>query len=260
MTETVQSVDGTTIAYERTGDGPGLVLVGGALSNRRAADEIVRMLATHFTVYAYARRGRGDSGDTAPYAVEREIDDLRVLVDAAGGTALVYGHSSGGVLALEATAAGLPVTRLAVYEPPYMIDDTRERPPADFARRVQTAVDAGRRGEAIELFLREAVGLPAEVVAMIEQSPGWQGMLASAHTVPYDIAIVGDGSMPTERLAQITVPTLVMDGGASPQWARNAVVAVARAVAGARRLTVEGQDHAVASNVLAPVLIEYFTR
>jgi pimeloyl-ACP methyl ester carboxylesterase len=258
MSDTVQSADGTTIAYERTGSGPALIVVGGALSNRQAAGWLAPSLGGHFTVYAFDRRGRGDSTDTPPYAVEREIEDLAGLVAAAGGTAFVYGHSSGAVLALEATARGLPVTRLAVYEPPYMVDDTREKPAPDFASRVQAAVDAGRVDVGIETFLREAVLMPDEVFAMTQQSPMWPGMLAVGHTLPYDIAIVGDGSIPTARFAMIAAPTLVMDGGASPAWIRNAAATAAAAIPGAQRLTVEGQDHAVAPDVLAPLLIDFF--
>jgi pimeloyl-ACP methyl ester carboxylesterase len=260
VTETVESADGTRIVFERSGVGPGLVLVGGAFNNRHSADELAPLLAPHFTVYAYDRRGRGDSTDTPPYAVEREVEDLGALIATAGGTALVYGHSSGAVLSLEAAARGLPVTRLAVYEPPYMIDDTRQKPPADYAARVQAAVDAGHPDQAAAIFLQEAVGVSADVLTMIMQSPSWPGMLSVAHTLPYDNAVVGDASLPTERLKAIGVPTLAMDGGASPAWARNAVTAVAAAIPGAERLTIEGQDHAVAANALAPVLIEFFLR
>jgi pimeloyl-ACP methyl ester carboxylesterase len=259
MPDTVRSADGTTIAYERSGRGPALILIGGAFNDRRSADAHVPLLAPHFTVYAYDRRGRGDSTDTPPYAVEREVEDLAALVDASGGPAFVYGHSSGAVLALEAAARGVPVRKLAVHEPPYMVDDTREKPPADYAGRVQAAVDRGDRKEAAQIFLREAVGVPAAVVDTVEQWPDWPGMLSVAHTIPYDIAIVGDGSMPAARLATISVPTLAVDGGASPPWARNAVAAVAAAVPGAQRLTIEGQDHAVAPDALAPVLIEFFS-
>ena len=223
MTETVQSADGTTIAYECTGAGPALLLVGGAFNNRRSADQIVPLLAPHFGVIAFDRRGRGDSGDTQPYAVEREVDDLRALAAAAGGSSFVSGHSSGAVLALEATVRGLPVTKLVVYEPPYMIDDTREKPSADYADRVQAAIDAGNRELAAETFLTEAVGMPADVVGTIERSPGWPAMLAVAHTLPYENAIVGDGSMPADRLATISVSTLAMAGGASSEWVRNSV-------------------------------------
>lgn len=257
MTETVQSADGTVIAYERSGSGPALILIGGAFSTRRSAGELASLLAPHFSVYAYDRRGRGDSTDTPPYAVEREVEDLHALVVAAGGSACLYGHSSGAVLAIEATAQGLAVPKLAVYEPPYMIDDTREKPPADYTTRLEGAIRGGHREQAAELFFAEAVGLPAEVIEMMKHSPYWTGMLAVAHTLLYDNAIVGDGSMPTDRLRTIDVPTLAMDGGASPTWARNAVAAVADAVPRAQRHTLEGQEHAAAAAAVVPVLIDF---
>jgi pimeloyl-ACP methyl ester carboxylesterase len=256
--KTVHSADGTTIAYERSGTGPAVILVGGALSSRQSARALADLLAPHFTVYAFDRRGRGDSTDAVAYTVEGEVEDLRALVSAAGGSAFVYGHSSGGVLAIEAAARGVPIAKLAVYEPPYMIDETRRKPPADLVTRVQAAVEAGQPDHAAETFLLEAVGFPADVVATTEQSPGWAGMVAVAHTLPYDLALVGDGSMPTARLATIAVPTLVVDGGASPDWARNAVAAVATAIPGARRLTIEGQNHGVTANLLAPALVDFF--
>jgi alpha-beta hydrolase superfamily lysophospholipase len=257
VTETVKSADGTLIAYDCTGSGPPLVMVGGALSDRGGAATYVPLLAADLTVYTFDRRGRGDSGDTPPYAVEREIDDLRALVEVAGGTAFVHGHSSGAVLSLLAAADGLPVTKLSVYEPPFMIEGTRERPSAEYAARVQAAVDAGDRATAVETFLREAVQIPDPALAGMQGSPMWPAMLALAHTIPYDNAIVRDGSLPTERLATIAVPTLAIDGGASPEWVRTAVAAVAAAVPGARHLTIPDQDHAVAPPALAPVLLDF---
>jgi pimeloyl-ACP methyl ester carboxylesterase len=259
MPETVRSADGTAIAYERSGSGPALVLVGGALSDRRGAAALVPLLADSFTVLAYDRRGRGDSGDTPPYAVAREIEDLHALVEVAGGTAHVYGHSSGGVLALAATADGLPVDRLVVYEPPFMLEGTRTRPTPDVAARVQAAVDEDRRADAVEVFLLEAVQVPPAALAAIQGSPLWPAWLALAHTLPHDNEIVGDGTIPTDTLARVAVPTLAVDGGASPAWARASVAAVAATIPGARHLTLPGQDHAVAPDVLAPVLIDFFS-
>jgi pimeloyl-ACP methyl ester carboxylesterase len=258
MTETARSADGTTIAFERTGSGPPLVLVGGAFSNRRGADFLTPFLTGAFTVVAFDRRGRGDSGDTPPYAVEREIEDLHALVAAVGGTAGVYGHSSGAVLSLLATAAGLPVTKLAVYEPPFMLPGTREIPSPEYAARVQVAIDAGDRATAAETFFREAVQLPEPMLQGMQASPAWPGMLAVAHTIPYDNAIVGDASLPLAQLARIAVPTLAIAGGASPEWAQASVAALAEAVPGARHVTLPGQTHQVDGAVLAPVLLEFF--
>jgi pimeloyl-ACP methyl ester carboxylesterase len=258
MVEIARSADGTAIAYERTGSGPPLVLVGGAFSNRHGAAYLTPPLVDAYTVYAYDRRGRGDSGDTPPYAVEREIDDLHALLAAAGGSAFVYGHSSGAVLSLLATASGLPATKLAVYEPPFMLDGTRERPSADYAARVQAAVDAGDRSTAAQTFFREAVQIPEPLLEGMIDSPAWPSMLEVAHTIPYDNAIVGDGSLPTARLATITVPTLAIAGDASPDWAQRSVAELAATIPGAREVRLAGQTHQVDPAVLAPVLREFF--
>jgi pimeloyl-ACP methyl ester carboxylesterase len=255
---TVQSRDGTTIAFDRIGDGPALILVMGAFCDRSTTTSLAALLAPKFTVYSYDRRGRGASGDSAPYAVEREIDDLEAVIGAAGGSAFVFGHSSGAVLALEGAAAGLGMTKLVVYEPPYIDDGSRPRYGPDLADRLAALVSAGRRGEAASLFLVEAVGLPADVVAMIQGGPEWAGMEAIAHTLPYDVTICNAQSMPTDRMATIRVPTLAVDGGASPAWARSAAQALAATVPDAKQLTIEGQDHGVADEVIAPVLEEFF--
>ncbi len=255
--ETVRSADGTTIAYERSGAGPALVVVNGAFGERGAAASIATRMGSDFTVYRYDRRGRGASGDTPPYAVEREIEDLAAVLDATGGPAFVYGHSSGGVLSLEAAVRSLPIARLAVYEPPYIVDDTRSRP-VDVEARVKALVESGRRGDAIKLFMLEAVEAPPPVVAMMEADPSWAHMEEIAHTLAYDLAIVGDQFAPSDRLATITMPTLVLSGGASPEWARNSVQAVADAVPGAQHVSLAGQTHGAADDVLAPVLTEFF--
>jgi pimeloyl-ACP methyl ester carboxylesterase len=258
MIEKVQSADGTTIAYERAGSGPALIVVGGAFNVRLSASGLVPLLASDFTVYSYDRRGRGDSTDTLPYAVEREVEDLVALADAAGGSVALYGHSSGGVLALEAVAAGLATTQLAVYEPPYSVGDV-PRVAADYATRVQAAADAGRRDEVAHIFFREAVGLPEEALQSMAAAPFWPGMLAVAHTIPYENALVGDGSVPTDRLGRIVVPTLVISGGSSPEDMRAAADSVATAIPNAQRLVLEGQDHAVANEVVAPVLVSFLS-
>jgi pimeloyl-ACP methyl ester carboxylesterase len=256
--ETVRSADGTTIAFDRSGDGPALVLVVGAFNDRRTKAGLGALLAARFTVYSYDRRGRGDSGDTAPYAVEREIEDLAAVIAAAGGSARVFGHSSGAVLALDAAAIGLDIDRLAVFEPPAAVSDGTAAPPGDLADRVRIAVVAGRRGEAARLFLVEAIGMPAEVVAMIEASPGWAGMQAIAHTLPYDLAITSAMLSPA-RLATIQVPTLAIDGGASPSWVHETVQAIATAIPDAKHVTLEGQTHDEDPGVLAPVLLEFLS-
>jgi pimeloyl-ACP methyl ester carboxylesterase len=253
----VQSGDGTKIAFDRFGDGPPLILVVGAFCDRSAASTLAQMLGEDFAAFTYDRRGRGDSGDTLPYAVEREIDDLDALISEAGGEALVFGHSSGAILGLQAAAQGLPIRRLAVYEPPYIVDDTRTRP-VKLGDRVSELIASGRRGDAAKLFLTEAPQMPPEVIDSMEAGPAWSYLEAIAHTLPYDLAISGDQTMPSDLLASIEVPTLVVSGGNSPDWARNAVDAVAAAIPGAQHASLDGQDHGAADDVLAPVLKQFF--
>jgi pimeloyl-ACP methyl ester carboxylesterase len=262
---TVVSKDGTAIAYDRSGDGPAVVLVGGAFQYRSfdpSTRHLAALLSTGFTVYHYDRRGRGDSGDTAPYSVEREIEDLDALVAAAGGTACVFGMSSGAALALDAVAAGVPVTKLALYEAPFVVDDSRPPLPADYLARLNGLVSSGRRADAVELFLTVAVGVPTEFVASMRQSPMWSGFEAVAHTLPYDGAIMGTTMsgkpLPADRWARVTVPALVADGGASAPGVHRAAEALAEILPAATRRTLDGQDHAVAPDVLAPVLAEFF--
>jgi pimeloyl-ACP methyl ester carboxylesterase len=258
LIETVSSRDGTTIAFSRTGNGPALVLVVGAFCDRQTTRSLTKVLAPDFTVYEYDRRGRGASGDTAPYAVEREVEDLAAVAGAAENAPFVFGHSSGAVLALEAAARGVPMAKLVAYEPPYIVDDSRSRPGTDLADRLAALVTAGRRGDAAKLFLTEAVELPPEVVAMIEGGPDWPAMTAIAHTLCYDVTACADNEMPSDRLAQIRVPTLVLGGGNSPEWFHNTVRAVAATVPDAQHRFLDGQDHGAADDVLAPVLIEFF--
>lgn len=256
----VISKDGTTIAFDRLGEGPALILVDGALSYRAFGPmrPLALLLAPYFTVFTYDRRGRGDSGDTLPYAVEREVEDLEALIKEAGGSAFVYGISSGAVLALEAAALGLTIAKLALYEPPLLVDDSRPPVPEDYMTRLTELISSGRRGDAVELFMTKAVGMPAEAVAPIRNAPFWSAMEAVAHTLSYDGRIMGDYSLPTERLASVMVPTLVMGGGESPVQLRHAVQAVADTLPNAQRRTLEAQTHEVAPEALAPVLVEFF--
>jgi pimeloyl-ACP methyl ester carboxylesterase len=258
----VTSKDGTTIAFDRSGAGRPIVLVGGALSDRSAAGPLAALLAPHFTVFAYDRRGRGDSGDTPPYAVEREVEDLDALITEAGGSASVFGHSSGAVLALEAAALGLAITKLALYEPPFIVDDSRPALPGDYVTQLTELTSSGRPGDVVELFLTKGVGVPVDMVAQMRSSPMWPAMEGLAHTLAYDGAIMGDsmsGSpFPIERWASVATPTLVIGGGASPAWARNAIWTLADVLPDARRRSLEGQDHGPAPEVLAPVLEAFF--
>jgi pimeloyl-ACP methyl ester carboxylesterase len=256
----VMSNDGTVIAFDRSGQGPAAILVGGAFQYR-AIDpptaQLAALLAQHFTVFHYDRRGRGESGDTQPYAVEREVEDLEALIHEAGGSAFVFGMSSGGVLALEA-ARGLAITKLAVYELPFNSGDEHARQAAErYTQQLAALLNEGRRGDAVALAMT-TWGAPPEAIAGMRQAPIWPLFEAVAPTLAYDDAIMGDGSVPTARLASITVPTLVMDGGASPAFMHNAAQATAHALPNGQRRTLEGQTHDVAPQVLAPVLVEFF--
>jgi pimeloyl-ACP methyl ester carboxylesterase len=257
----VRSKDGTAIAFDRSGDGPSIILVGGAMSTRSASVPLAALLAPHFTVFAYDRRGRGDSGDTAPYAVEREVDDLAALISEAGGSAFVFGHSSGAALALEA-ARGLAITKLALYEPPFIVDDSRPPLPGDYVTQLNELIAAGRRGDAVAYFMTTGVGVPGDMVAQMHHDPMWPALEDVAHTLPYDGTIMGDtmrgNPLPLKRWASVTVPTLVMDGGESPAWQRTAVQALVDVLPHAQRRTLEGQTHGVAPDALAPVLEEFF--
>jgi pimeloyl-ACP methyl ester carboxylesterase len=255
----VTSKDGTTIAFDQLGDGPPVILVcGGSVDHSSNAPEAA-LLAEHFTVFNYHRRGRGDSGDTPPYAVEREVEDIDAVVDAAGGSAFLYGTSSGAALALEAAHA-LPtrIAKLALWEPPYILEGSRPRPPADTARIFTELVSTGRRGDAVEHFMAKVVGLPPEFVAFARAQPWWPAQEALAHTLAYDATIMGDYSLPTERAATVTMPTIVIAGGASPAWMRETAQVLADTLPNGQFRILEGQEHNVAPEAIAPVLVEFF--
>ncbi|MFG1970373.1 alpha/beta fold hydrolase [Nonomuraea fuscirosea] len=325
----VKSADGTVIAFDRRGEGPAVVLVQGAFTDRRhpLMTAIADGLARWFTVYSYDRRGRGDSGDTAPYAVEREIEDLAAVIDAAigapdqasdglaahstdsglaghstdgaagdsmgssaghstgdaagdslgdaagdslagstggsasgaGGSVMVFGGSSGAALALEAAVVNPAIAKLAVWEPPYHVDDGAPALPLDFARRLDALVGAGRRGEAVERFMVEAAEVPPADVAAMRSHAFWAQAEAMARTLVYEAEVLGPGNaLPAARLAGIKRPTLVLNGALSPRWMANAGAAVAGAIPGAVRRVLEGQAHNVAPEALVPEVLEFF--
>jgi pimeloyl-ACP methyl ester carboxylesterase len=261
--QTVTSKDGTTIAFDILGTGPAVILIEGALCSRASwsGPELAKLLAPRFTVYNYDRRGRGDSGDTKPYAVEREIEDIEALIDAAGGSASLYGHSSGASLALEATLAlGTKVTALAMYEAPYDDDPEAQRPWQEYLQRLSAALADNRRSEAAALFLRY-LGMPNDQIERVRQSSAWPSLEAIAPTLAYDHAgVLGeDRSVPTEKAARIRVPTLVMYGDASLAFMPKTARSLSTAIQGAQLRALEGQTHAVSSEVLAPVLVEFFS-
>jgi pimeloyl-ACP methyl ester carboxylesterase len=258
------SKDGTTIAFEQHGSGPPIILIPGALCDRATGPNkaLSKRLAEDFIVIVYDRRGRGESGDTQPYSVEREVEDIEALIDVAGGSALLYGISSGGALALDA-AACLPdkVTQVAVYEIPFVVDDSRPPVPEKFSAQLDALLAAERRGAAVKLFMRAVVRLPSILVAAMPVFPGWAKSKAIAHTLAYDLAIMGETQrgepLPSHRWASVTVPTLVAGGAKSPAWVRNAAARLAEVLPNAQHRLLPGQTHYVKADAIAPLLTEF---
>lgn len=262
MTTYVTSADATRISYERLGEGAPLVVVGGLLCDRQTFRPLADQLAEQFSVITYDRRGRGDSGDsgdTAPYSVEREIEDLAAVIAEAGGAASVYGHSSGAGLALEAAAAGLPIMRLVLHEPPYGGDDEESRREArQLAENIQAAIAEDRRADAIGLFFATS-GMPEDMVEAVISDPK---MLALAPTMPYDFAVMGDfsgGAIPEDRVRAVGMTTLVIAGGASPDFFRETAARLVVLLPNAKQVTLEGQDHGAPADSVAPVVAEFLT-
>jgi pimeloyl-ACP methyl ester carboxylesterase len=255
--ETVTSRDGTTLAFDRLGSGPPVVLVCGGSVDRMADAAIAQELASDFTVLNYDRRGRGDSGDTLPYAIEREVEDIEAVIQAAGGSAGLWGSSSGAALAMIATASGAPATKLALWEPPYILDENA-RPPADQVEQYERMIAEGRRGDAAEYFMTKVVRMPPEFVADARTQPWWAGQEAIAHTLAYDARIMGDYSIPTETAGSVGVPTLVLAGGADFPWMRETAQQLADALPDGEVRFLEGQGHDVDPTVLASALKEFF--
>src|SRR5215470_3158246 len=261
---TVFSADGTTIGFDARGEGQPLIMIDGATAYRATSPtsgQVGELLRDEFRTYAYDRRGRGESGDTPPYAVQREIEDLAALIDEAGAPAFACGFSSGAVLALDAAAAGLPITRLALFEPPFVVDDSRPPGPADYVQRLDAAVAVGRPGDAVELFLTGAVGMPAEYVAGMRQSPFWPALEEVAPTIAYDGRIMGStmsgGPLPADRWSAVSVPVLVMYGRGTEPWLIAASRALADLLPTATLQAVDGAQHSVAADVLAPALRQF---
>jgi pimeloyl-ACP methyl ester carboxylesterase len=259
----ILSNDGTAIAFERTGRGPALVFVDGAMCYRASGPSrsLATALAGHFTVFTYDRRGRGDSSDSGPYDVQREVDDLDAVIREAGGQAVVLGVSSGAALALEAANRGVPMTRLALYEAPFIVDDTRPAVSDEFVSQLSATLASGHRSAAVKMFMK-LVGVPGIFIMLMRVMPAWPKLTAVAHTLPYDLTIVGPYQkgrpLPATRWRGATMPTLVMDGGKSPAWMRNATRALASVLPNSTYRTLDGQTHMIKPKALAPPLIEFF--
>ena len=259
----VTSKDGTRIGFDRQGQGPPLVLVDGAMCYRKSGPmkPLADLLAPHFTVFTYDRRGRGESGDTQPWSLEREVEDIAALVREAGEPVYLYGISSGAVLALEAAERGVPIRKLALYEAPLMVDDSRLPLGEDFLPRMQQLIAHNRRGEAVRMFMK-AVGVPTIGIFFMRLMPVWKTLTAIAHTLQYDLGMTTPYQqgrpLPTGVWAGVAVPSLVMDGGKSPAWMRNAQAAIARVLPRATTRTLPGQNHMVGAKAIAPELIDFF--
>jgi pimeloyl-ACP methyl ester carboxylesterase len=263
--KTITSKDGTTISFDQSGTGPALILVGGAFEQRALDSETAKLavfpsMTQHFTVYHYDRRGRGDSTDTLPYSVEREIEDIDALINLAGGSVYLFGISSGAGLAFEAALAlGDKVKKLAMYEAPYNDDETARQTWKQYTKDLDEVLAQGRRADAVILFT-SLIGMPAEHVEGFRQMPMFPMFEAIAPTLAYDAAALGEeAAVPTEKATRLTVPTLVMDGSESYPFMHTAAVALAEALPNGKQRTLEGQTHEVTPEALAPVLVEFFT-
>jgi pimeloyl-ACP methyl ester carboxylesterase len=260
-TVTVRSRDGTIIAFDRQGEGAPLIIVDGALCSRGMgpSGSLAALLKAHFTVVCYDRRGRGASTDSPPYSVKREVEDLEALIREVGGSAYLYGISSGAALSLEAAHRLPSITKLAVFEAPFFVDESRV-PGTDYWQRIGAAVAAGRKGEAVKNFLA-LVGVPLPVILIMRLTPVWKKLKSSALTLPYDGALVQEfqrGKPLPKGRWPLRIPTLVLDGGKSPAWMRNANRSLAEVIPNARYQTLPGQTHMIKAAAHIPALVEFF--
>jgi pimeloyl-ACP methyl ester carboxylesterase len=262
MNRTTTSNDGTVISYTMLGSGPPLVIVDGAFCYREngPASQLAPLLAEHFTVFTYDRRGRGASGDASTYAIGREVEDLRALLRVAGGPAHAVGISSGGALALQAAASGVSFSSLALYEPPFIDEDGHPRLYDAQKRRLNELISEGDRAGAVRFFMTSIYGAPRAFVAVMPfvMRSAWTKNQSVAHTLSYDLTLLEDWSVLRERRASVTIPTLVVGGEKSPVPLKDAVAMVAGALPNGRRLYLDGQDHNLSGRALAPVLVEFF--
>lgn len=259
---TIRSKDGTSIAFNKMGSGEPLILVGGALCSRAfgPTNKMARLLTPHFTVFNYDRRGRNESGNTEPYSVDREIEDIEALIKEAGGAAFVTGFSSGAALTLRAAASGANIKKMVLYEPPYVMNMGGYNPPADSEAQLKTFIASGQRSDAVTFFMKDMVGMPSIFPFIMRFTPMWSKLKAVAHTLPYDAAIMSGFSLPASIAASVTIPTLVVGGEKSVVTLRNAVKQVAENIPNAESTFLKGQAHDVSAKAIVPVLINYFKK
>ena len=261
--EKVISNDGTSIAFGKTGQGPALVLVDGAFcySKYGVTPELVPLLSDHFTVYYYDRRGRGESSDTEPYSVEKEVEDLKKIIEQAGKEPFICGFSSGACLVLQTIAKGIKVKKIALFEPPYVANSHLDTAPPDDAEiTLKNLVKQGKRSDAVKYFMTKVTGMPGLFVFLFKQfgKSMWTKNELVAHTLSYDVAIMGNYSVPKEIAASINVPAIVIGGEKSPGNLRNAIETVAQSIPKSQMMLLKGQSHNVSMKVLAPCLIDFF--
>ncbi|HYX32788.1 MAG TPA: alpha/beta hydrolase [Oligoflexus sp.] len=255
-----RSRDGTLIAYELSGSGPTVILVDGALCSRRLGpmSALVPLLARTFTVFTYDRRGRNESGDTKPYSPQGEVEDLEAIIMAAGGAAMVFGMSSGAALAISAVNAGLNISKLALYEPPFFVDRSAKNLTPEHLKTIKRLIEADQRSEAVRYFQVEAVGIPSLVSWILRLTPMWKKLKAVAPTLIYDLTLLDDGLVPVDAISRITIPTAVFYGEKSPRFLIDSVHAVAQALSNGKEIPLAGQNHNFSAKAVAPPLEAFF--
>ncbi|MCC5929860.1 MAG: alpha/beta hydrolase [Cyclobacteriaceae bacterium] len=263
MTEFTTSKDGTMIAFSRQGKGNPLILIDGAFCHRNfgANVKLPQYLTNHFMVYTYDRRGRGESGNTLPFSLEREFEDLQAVIDETSGDAFVYGISSGAALALEAVKYGVNIKKLVVFESPYIVDSSRNPFPANYLETIQSLLKENKPAKAVKYFMGTGIGLPPFVVWMMQLMPAWKQMKKIAHTLEYDTLLLknyGSGEpFQNEDWQEVNIPVLVISGTKSEKWAQNAMKHLAEVLPDARHLDLEGQSHLVSPRVIAPHITNF---
>jgi len=256
----VISKDGTAIAFQKSDNGPTIIVVDGALCSRAfgPTPKLAPLLADNFSVVNYDRRGRNESGDTAPYSAEREVEDIEALINETGGSAYVVGFSSGAALAFRAAASGLNIRKMVLYEAPYVMNMGGHNPPIDTAEQLKQLIVSGKRSAAVKFFMKDMIGIPGIIPAIMSLTPIWKKLKAVAHTIPYDAAIMDGFTIPTALAAKINVPTLVMNGSKSPVSLRNASKKLSEIIPNAQYQILEDQTHDVSMRAITPELINYF--